>query len=728
MRLHKSDSRKRIGVAVLAVIIGFALSACGRQDEGTLPEEEVHPVAVARFCEMDLPVPLEQFYSYALAGDWLYLADGIWDPEEGGLRERVFRSDIGGEFQWEPHITRLYARCQVVLADPEGNCILFSADTREEKAPLYLLEKYDAEGMLLWSQEYSGGMLEDAGEILDSGLLTSEGNILLFGYDGTGGRVFSFDAEGELEQIYHPNLEALYGVVEGADGHTYGYYMTEDQVKLEELGSGTQYICLFAAESVHSGGREGICLCSGEGLWTYDPSGDALTEKYRWNGEYVNVDGLEIRQLVPGGEGIRLLCHESGIRSASGNLETRVTIVSVSMESSRDYPGKESITLGNASGQQNGNSRVEELVRLYNRQSVKYRVELLPYEKSDSAFLQELEQQLMRGEGPDLLNVAWTYSGYLANKGAFEDLTEYYRASNVVKEGDICPQVQKSCSYAGQNVFVIPSYSVMPQLSNVEISPQEWTPWKYLEMLQERSLYRFPSRRYDLQQCLGLSDVAHFVDYEKKECYFDSNEFRQLLETCAEGRDVETPSRYGADGYPDVDYVLSDIVWPISGMQDYLLLKASYGNKVYIIGYPGWSGAEYHMLVNDIFAINSASENKEGAWDFLEFLLSEELQSRIDWGFPVREDVLERYVESSYAAARDYSRLFSYREEGYVPNQEDLQAMREMLERATYDHMESRSPVVNIVLEEAELYFHGDASIEDTIDKIQSRVQLYLQE
>ncbi len=713
---------------VIILCMGITLTACGRQDSmDTASRAEVHPVAVAGCYDMDLPVPLDQFYCYAVVGDRLYLADGRWDRTQGQLG-RVFRCHIGKEFQWEPYLTRGSTRYQVVMADREGNCILFAADIEDEKFPYYLLEKYDAEGELLWSREYTAETLADGGENLTEGILTESGRIWLYGFDGTSGRVLSFDREGMLEKIYHPKLEVLQGVVEGADEQPYGYSITEEKVRLEALESGEEYVCSLAADSVHSGCQEGIYLCSDESLWCYDPVNNVLKEKWKWDEEYVNVDGSQVLRIWRDGEAVRLLCHVLGERSASGNRNTRLSFATVTIESSRDYPGKEIITLGNVYGQQNGNSHVEELVRLYNRQSVKYYVELLPYELADDTCIKELEQQLLRSEGPDLLDVAWMYAGHLVTKGVFEDLTEYYRSSSVVSEKDIFPAVLKACHYAGQNVFVIPGFSIGGQLSNVELAPEDWTPWKYLELAEEGPMYRFPSRRYDLQQCMGLNYTEHFVDYEKQECFFDNEEFRQILMACARGQDVEMPQTYTPDAYPDVDYVLESNIFPIRGMQDYLLLKASYGENVYPVGYPGWSGAEYQMQVSDIFAINHASQHKEGAWDFLEYLLSAELQEKMNWEFPVREDKLEHYIQTSYAAAREYSDLFSYQEIGYTPGQKDLNAVWEMLERAVYGHMERDNPIIRIVLEEADMYFQGDADLEDTVNKIQSRVQLYLEE
>ena len=151
------------------------------------------------------------------------------------------------------------------------------------------------------------------------------------------------------------------------------------------------------------------------------------------------------------------------------------------------------------------------------------------------------------------------------------------------------------------------------------------------------------------------------------------------------------------------------------------------------MGYPGWNGAQIRMWPTDAFVMNSASKNKEGAWDFLEYLLSEEMQDSIDWEFPVRKNSLEKYFASSYispdADYDDFTNVTGYR----WPTQEDFDLMREMANCAVYqDSVGPRyigsNPIRVILDEEVAMYFAGDATLDETVDKIQNRVKMYLNE
>ena len=120
------------------------------------------------------------------------------------------------------------------------------------------------------------------------------------------------------------------------------------------------------------------------------------------------------------------------------------------------------------------------------------------------------------------------------------------------------------------------------------------------------------------------------------------------------------------------------------------------------------------MQAYSIFAINSASKKKEGAWDFLEYLLSEELQKWIgpmNNMFPVRKDCFEAYQRDQEMSA------------------EYIERVEKMAEAAVLNDFGAVSdPVWAIVSEEAGMYFTGDADLETTVQKIQNRVQLYLDE
>lgn len=95
--------------------------------------------------------------------------------------------------------------------------------------------------------------------------------------------------------------------------------------------------------------------------------------------------------------------------SAKKTAYMLIAVARVTIQDSLDYPGKQVITLGTVYDF-NINTHVKELIRLYNRQSTDYRVELVTYDDPTSRAIDELELRLMCGEGPDLMELTGMYS------------------------------------------------------------------------------------------------------------------------------------------------------------------------------------------------------------------------------------------------------------------------------------------------------------------------------
>lgn len=70
-------------------------------------------------------------------------------------------------------------------------------------------------------------------------------------------------------------------------------------------------------------------------------------------------------------------------------------------------------------------------------------------------------------------------------------------------------------------------------------------------------------------------------------------------------------------------------------------------------------------------------------------------------------------------------------ENAQQPSQEDYDIIREMLDRAVYrpaGFFFNDNPIRIILEEETGMYFAGDATLEETVEKLQNRVTLYLNE
>lgn len=773
-------------ICLLVTAVLLSISACGfrdipepvlesggkhRENAAESQEEESLPVPVANFHYMTLEHFLEGAYTFN--HDWFYF-EGQERKEEGGYSRYLYRNRLSEAFRPEEFL-RIDSLGEVelcaLLTEQEGNCITFWADwsgeseTGEREVTGYFLEKYSPEGERLWHAEYTPETFGDKGQRLNQGTVTADGRICLYDH-GTDGTAFFFGEDGNLEGSCIPALDRLDGIAVGRENRIYGYCAAGKDTTFTLLGgNGEIYICPMAPKQVFDGYEDGVYLSDGKSLWSYEPESGESEKLLDWKSEYVqigtnvnrrvtntgdmrsdiaNIQNSPIDGLFCGGGRITALCLEQEFFDNSSQRQV-LTFAGITFEDSGQYPGKTKITLGYPASADEGagsSGHLEYLVRRYNRQSLKYSVEIV-YDESSVA----MTAKLLQKKGADLLEVSFLPIASLAPKGVFEDLSPYY--DTALWEG-LLESVRKACTAEGKSFLVIPSFSIKT-LRGKEKLTQEWTPWAFLEMGRENRMFEIQSPWEAFRYCMGIRKAEHFIDEEKKECTFDGEEFRRILEECAAWDSYDGTDRSGyipvTIGEEVVGYrppELEDAEWQfaeqyISSIKGCInQMHADYAGKM--VGYPGWDGAEYAFAPENLFAMNSASPNKEGAWDFLRFLLSEEMQDCIDWEFPVRadsfagclEDVYDPYDEEWLLAhSPSYGALMA--ELGYVrsgrPTEADAAAARHMVDNAVIDLRNGlQDPVMRILYEETSMYFQGDASLDETVEKIQSRVSLYLQE
>ncbi len=728
------------------LLLSLVMYSCGCQENAepdTNFAEDV-PVPVAKFQDMKLPVPLGAFRQYTFNGEWFFAASSRYDREKQTGGWYVYRGRVADALEAEVYVEREGYNLLTLLTDRGGNCYLFMQGENRD----FFLEKYDVDGKLLWHTECSAAQLSGKGECLTDGIVTGDGRVVLYNY-GKAGNAFVFGAEGGLQGVFAPELDSLEGIAEGQEGRVYGYCITgEEPVLVNIEDAAARFVFPIVPLQVYGGCEDGIYLCTDEGLWKYGPENGETERLWLWDDEYVQIEGSQVCYISKGKETIDLTCRRSerdGLIWKGGTL----TFVSVEFGKRQEYPEKQVVTISRSYYQrfeEYSLHQMEELVRRYNRQSRKYRVEILMPDKemlsgeAQDAFFGELEMQLMRGVGPDLIEVQALNVDNLAAKGALENLTPYYEASDVINPGDILEPVREAGRVMGQDMVVIPAFYLETMLSREKEDVAEWTPLRFLEMVQGDGGLVYPAARQmdALWYCMGVSLGGHFVDYKKRECYFDSEEFCRVLEGCSNWQ-AELPTPIVADSMEallaqlegmdltEPEWLLKE-VW-VSDMQGLLQYN---GEGAFWLGYPGWNGAETQLNIMDGFVMNSASKNKEGAWDFLEYLLSEELQGSIDWGFPVRQGIFEDYLAQSYMMEEDCSGEFNYiLDNVQYPAREDFELVWEMLGNAVYrspGFYLNDNPVRVIVEEEVGMYFAGDTTLEETVRKIQSRVTLYLNE
>ena len=370
----------------------------------------------------------------------------------------------------------------------------------------------------------------------------------------------------------------------------------------------------------------------------------------------------------------------------------------------------------------------------YNKQSDKYEVVIYerPEEISVFDFRKSIQLELTTGKGPDVLYYT-CFTDFdmfpYAEDGYLMDVTDFLN-----EQTDVIEAAKKYTEFDGK-IYAVPinmCISTVCTLERYSVEQKDNT-LEYWMNLTEKTDTEFDTNEMDLLEMLGVGvdGIQLFVDVENGISHFEQNDFIELL---------EFSKKYG---YVDVGETLKErvasnkhIFWSCAFKEfnSFWFQEAGLQEIPSYIGYPTDEGGR-HALLCYSYAINNASKHKEGALDFLSFLLSDEQQQlsfNAGAGFPVRNSILNKLwdeaLQEPYTGDSEtigYRRFDVYYEPRKMKEEEEAMFW-EMLNAPLYDY--EYNSIRAIVEEETKPFFDGDKTAEEVAKIIDNRVQLYLDE
>lgn len=401
-------------------------------------------------------------------------------------------------------------------------------------------------------------------------------------------------------------------------------------------------------------------------------------------------------------------------------------------------------------------SNLQILLDEFNAKNTRYYAVLINHADPDSPYSNEEEvfAGLASGGGADLIYARSMYTSDVdkaVQLGYFEDLAPYMAKSGVYEE-DYFPTTFEKFK-VGDGI-----YGAFCLLNAIGLSVKKEVlggrDIRNLEDFVDALLnYTEPSvfdvhAAHMLMDLLEYSDsLAGTVDWESGTCNFHSNLFAKLLEVCMlyDHTDSDLLPTINKRVYTKFYGYLNEDQRDLEG---YVYLGQFFDDGLY----PG--AVNYNSI-----HINANSQQKEGAWAVLNWLLSEDAQDQDDFsrhGHPrfvcsniyafekvvlteMEETVIsQRYNESTkdmieyrkyIPADISYMEIRKMKAEDYLIRynlkEQDVEEIREILYKAR-NAPTRKEPIQSIILEEVESYFSGERSLGDTCDAIQVRVQAYL--
>lgn len=361
----------------------------------------------------------------------------------------------------------------------------------------------------------------------------------------------------------------------------------------------------------------------------------------------------------------------------------------------------------------------------FNVTNDKYHVEIREYDYD------RLAAEIMAGNGPDLIAVDALGVSVCANQGIVEDLNPYLEASEILSRDMLNERVLELYTVDGKLTCIPPSFyigTLFGKESELGSEPG-WTMEQFLDYVDEhRGLTVMEgSMRGDSREIMVMmmwyARQQQWVDWKEGKAKFDDEEFEELFRFAAayEAKYDNDPG-YAEQKWEDGKLLLYSR--PVLDMESFLQYREVLAGDMVAIGYPTQEGTPCNKLSGyGSYGISTASAHKEGAWAFIEYLASIQTgEDTYQYGIATLNSAMEDMLER---AKEEKSNRGGYA----IPaaTDEDIMQFRQLLDNAVI--RDGELGVVNEILtEEMDTCFSGGRSVEETINVIQNRVQLYLDE
>ncbi len=396
----------------------------------------------------------------------------------------------------------------------------------------------------------------------------------------------------------------------------------------------------------------------------------------------------------------------------------------------------------------------------FNRTHSDVQIEVRDYFDADGKTgWERLLTEIGAGNVPDILDMRGMPYMALAEKGYLENLWPYIENDPELGREGVLEAPLRAAEVNG-GLYVIFNEVYINTLVGAESVVGNRYSWSLEELLEafsampeDSTIFEYVYSRKDIFYYLMRMRLESYIDRKTGQCTFDGADFRSTLEF------INSFPEESAWTDQDADEINREITKRIlSGRQllhfevfarlvDIQWLDTSFGlgGRAAFIGFPtedGSAGSSFYLPYGTReLAMSSACREKEAAWEFLRQILLPRYTDLSD------NMLYERHVSALSINREDYERMIRFdmtqknavkqvrflygNEQAPVScraaTQEELTRYEDFIN--SIDKIEFfDNTVYDIVEESASPYFAGDKTLDETIQLIQNRVTLYVNE
>ena len=390
--------------------------------------------------------------------------------------------------------------------------------------------------------------------------------------------------------------------------------------------------------------------------------------------------------------------------------------------------------------------KINKAITAFNRSQDTIQIEPIIYVDGNdyTGGIDLLRKDILDNNAPDLIFIDGIDYDSLVSKGMFEDLYQYMEKDEILNKSEIAPCITNAYEEDGHLYSLGYSFNICTMWGKKSlINGKRGISFPKLKELLEKenkdtdNIYGLANAEQTPLDVLIALELNDYIDRNNRECEFEQDSFYELLKLAKE---YDFPQTDGSiyDGIRNGNVMMT--YGYINSVADVTLQRELYGEEIDFIGYPVSNGFGGAVSMFDRLTINSKSDKKWAAWEFVRFYVTGDYDYP-EWGFPCYVPKLEQFLNDSlnekiitdeYGSTHTEAKAF-YGDINmnqitiYRSEPEDVEKIRELIGLIT-TKVETNEAVRLIIEEEAEAYLMDQKSAEQVAEIIQRRVWILLQE
>ena len=477
-----------------------------------------------------------------------------------------------------------------------------------------------------------------------------------------------------------------------------------------------------------------LLLDDGMGVYRLNPSNGEITPVLNWlyNGLYVARIVTEIS------EDTFLINYQDTNNYANRPSPSLGVMERVQMA------GSEPITLRLATMDR---QPLVQMVLAFNRNNRDCKIDLIDYSiyntlgDSDIGIM-KMVTEIFSSNPPDIVDLITISAQQYIAQGLLEDLYPLIDADRDIKRTDFISSLLEASEYEGKLYQLIPGFSIETVIGSANVVGKEcgWTFEEFKNFVKSnpgKSSFGRRMTRYQFLTHILNYAISDFVDWQTGKCYFDSQDFIDVLELA-----TTFPRESELYTYAEYDAIASGnqllFFFELNEILSVDFYHALFNGDITFIGFPSAEHRSNAFRPYINLGITSISQHKDTGWRFLRSFLVPGYQNEFQRRYSVFP-ALSSALETKYSEHRLFSKDFNGNVllGGYGIDWIELQTQNDPtyniakineLIYSTSKLVQTDSVLIGIVLDEIDAFFYGDKPAEEVAKIIQNRAQTYVWE